>query len=341
MSEPVANLPPSIVAPVDSLEGAKEVLQAGACELYCGILPDLWIDKFGQGDLLTRRQGKHAHFSDFAQLEKLLVLADAFHASVALTLNVRYSHVCEKMVGKIAEQWEQIGGKRIIVCDIGLLLALERAGSGLRRHLSLMANVYNGSSVKFFRQLGVKRVILPRHLSFAEISEITSACPDMEYEILVMNQKCPFMDGFCGFYHDQCLAHDVPVDFDYEHGAAGQIVRSLDVDYEGHGCRLPWQDRQGRPIRCLGDVSTAEPVCGACDLNELSRLGIDFLKIAGRGVDSGYIADTVKFLGKACTMDCTDHIRQLYADIFSVPCRPRSCYFTDSQRKTASGYEGK
>lgn len=36
----------NILAPVDSFEGLKMLIAAGATELYCGYMTDEWIAKF-------------------------------------------------------------------------------------------------------------------------------------------------------------------------------------------------------------------------------------------------------------------------------------------------------
>lgn len=50
-------------------------------------------------------------------------------------------------------------------------------------HLSVQANAVNWATVKFWKQMGLTRVILSRELSLEEIEEIRTQVPDMEIEI--------------------------------------------------------------------------------------------------------------------------------------------------------------
>jgi putative protease len=64
-------------------------------------------------------------------------------------------------------------------------------------HLSVQTNTMNWSSVEFWYNLGVKRVILSRELSLEEIQEIHDRVPGMELEAFVHGSICIAYSGRC------------------------------------------------------------------------------------------------------------------------------------------------
>lgn len=64
-------------------------------------------------------------------------------------------------------------------------------------HLSVQANAVNWATVKFWKQMGLTRVILSRELSLEEIEEIRQQVPDMELEIFVHGALCMAYSGRC------------------------------------------------------------------------------------------------------------------------------------------------
>lgn len=325
-----------IVAPVCSVREAEQVLDAGADELYCGAMLDDWVNVFGDADLLSRRQGRLSHIGSRDELATLVRLASDADRPVALTLNARYSRVTEPAVLALAEMWEEIGGKSVIVTDLGVLLALSKRHSRLKPHLSLLAGVFNSNSVAFFARLGISRVVLPRDLTIEETSALIAGFPQMEYEMLVLNQRCQFVDGFCGFYHGTRLPGDVPAAFDYEIPASGAmpVVHSHDPEYEGHGCQIAWQTEHG-PVRHARHNDYYAPHCAACCLRDLRQAGVRYFKIAGRAYPTEIVARSVRFLREAIDISSTgdgsektnNQLRHLYTRTFGESCDPSRCYY--------------
>jgi len=64
-------------------------------------------------------------------------------------------------------------------------------------HLSVQANTMNHAAVKFWKSVGLSRVILSRELSLDEVEEIRQECPDMELEVFVHGALCMAYSGRC------------------------------------------------------------------------------------------------------------------------------------------------
>ncbi|MDD4913655.1 MAG: tRNA 5-hydroxyuridine modification protein YegQ [Methylococcales bacterium] len=90
-----------------------------------------------------------------------------------------------------------MGPDALIMADPGLIMMTRERWPQMPIHLSVQANTVNYASVKFWRQMGVERVILSRELSLDEIEEIRQQCPDTELEVFVHGALCIAYSGRC------------------------------------------------------------------------------------------------------------------------------------------------
>lgn len=85
----------------------------------------------------------------------------------------------------------------LIMSDPGLIMMVRETFPEMAIHLSVQANAVNWASVKFWRHMGLTRVILSRELSLEEIEEIRQHVPDMELEVFVHGALCMAYSGRC------------------------------------------------------------------------------------------------------------------------------------------------
>jgi len=135
------NNAPKIIAPVCSIESIAPLFEAGADEIYFGVMPEEWTKNYGMGDLLTRRQSKYAHFSSITSMDEIVQTANQYKRKATLVLNSRYSNAQLPFVYQQIENWEKAGGHSLMVADMELLQWLDKHKSHLERHLSIMAGV--------------------------------------------------------------------------------------------------------------------------------------------------------------------------------------------------------
>ena len=64
-------------------------------------------------------------------------------------------------------------------------------------HLSTQANATNWTTVEFWKNIGVNRVILSRELRLKEIAEIHTQVPDIKLESFVHGAICIAYSGRC------------------------------------------------------------------------------------------------------------------------------------------------
>ncbi|ELA09384.1 protease [Moraxella macacae 0408225] len=85
----------------------------------------------------------------------------------------------------------------LIMSDAGMIMMVREAFPHQAIHLSVQANAVNWATVKFWRQMGVERVIVSRELSLKEIGEIITQVPDMQIEVFVHGALCMAYSGRC------------------------------------------------------------------------------------------------------------------------------------------------
>lgn len=180
MKKPVL---PELLSPAGNLEKLKFALAYGADAVYAG------LPRFS---LRTRE-------NDFRE-ESLIEGIRYAHErgrKVYLTLNI-YAHNV-KIDGFIKElekviAWNPDG---LIMADPGLIYQARKRIGNIPIHLSTQANATNWTAVEFWRDMGVKRIILSRELRLKEIGEIHTRVPGVELESFVHGAICIAYSGRC------------------------------------------------------------------------------------------------------------------------------------------------
>ena len=86
----------------------------------------------------------------------------------------------------------------LIMSDPGLIMLVRENFPNIDIHLSVLSQCGKlGLLVKFWKQMGLTRVILSRELSIDEIAEIRQQVPDIELEIFVHGALCMAYSGRC------------------------------------------------------------------------------------------------------------------------------------------------
>jgi collagenase-like PrtC family protease len=333
---------PKILAPVSALDEVAILAEAGADEIYCGCLPADWAKDYGASDTLTRRQGTVANFGTLREILSVPQVAARLHLRCALTLNVAYTRDQTPRAMHVAEQWREAGGHAIIVSDVEFLLNLQQRGLPIERHLSILAGVFNSQAVSFFRTLGVSRIVLPRSLSIDEMARIARHHAGFEFGAIILNEKCEFIDGLCGFYHGTAFPPGTVSCFEYRECPGGNVPRTFSHDpaYVGHGCQIPFVADACGAIEHADRDDEHRPACGACVIPGLAEAGIHYLKIAGRGLPSDLKLRAVRFIRSSVDASIANHdqprrpsvaLKRLYSRTFGCSCDSTSCYYSHGQ----------
>jgi putative protease len=174
---------PELLLPAGTLDKMRTAYAFGADAVYAG-QPRYSLrarnNEFQLGELQTGIREAHA-------LGKKL-----FVASNLMPHNAKVKTYMADMQPVIAMQPDAL-----IMADPGLIAMVRERWPEMAIHLSVQANTVNHAAVKFWKSLGLTRVILSRELSLDEIEEIRQQCPDIELEVFVHGALCIAYSGRC------------------------------------------------------------------------------------------------------------------------------------------------
>ncbi len=189
----------------------------------------------------------------------------------------------------------------LIMSDPGLIDMVRETWPEQAVHLSVQSNTVNWAAVRFWKKLGLTRIILSRELSLDEVAEIRQQCPDIDLEVFVHGALCIAYSGRCllsGYFNHRDPNQGTCTNscrWDYKvHTPAEQPVQFMDRDAEilleekqRPGELMPIEeDEHGTYIMNSKDLRAIEHV------HRLVEIGIDSLKIEGRTKSPYYVART-------------------------------------------------
>ena len=191
----------------------------------------------------------------------------------------------------------------LIMGDPGLITLAREHWPDLPLHLSVQANTTNAAAVRFWRSVGVRRVILSRELSLEEIAEIREDCPDTELEVFVHGALCIAHSGRCllsGYFNHRDANQGACTNacrWEYRVGVAADADAGSQYVLEETtrpGQFMPvFEDEQGTYVMNAKDLRAVEHVA------RLVAIGVDGLKIEGRTKSAYYVARTAQVYRRA------------------------------------------
>jgi putative protease len=210
---------------------------------------------------------------------------------------------------------EKLGVDAVIVADIGVAAHAAANHPALRLHLSVQAGASSPEAIRYYcREFDVKRVVLPRILTVAEISGIHRQIP-CEIEAFVFGNIGMMAEGRCsltsyvtGVSTNMDGVCSPASQVEYVRDAAGGMESRLGgfaIDCFGA------EESAGYPTICKGRYRTharAEPYYAFEEprslnlselLPELIRAGVTAFKIEGRQRSRAYVQEVVSAFRRA------------------------------------------
>jgi len=235
----------------------------------------------------------------------------------------------------------------IIVADMGVAAYACREYPQLRLHLSVQAGASSPEAIRFHcEEFGIRRVVLPRILTVAEIADVHRQIP-CEIEAFVFGNigmmaegRCSLTNYVCGLSTNMDGVCSPAADVRYEEDAERNLTTKLGpfvID------RFAGGESAGYPTICKGrylcDVRNEpyyafeEPVTLNLSalLPDLMRAGVTALKIEGRQRSRAYVRAVVSAFRKAVD----DIMAGRDASLASLLA------LTEGQRETQGAYRSK
>ena len=307
---------PELLSPAGTLKSMRHAFAYGADAVYAGV---------PRYSLRVRNNT----MSKDNNLNKGIEEAHAMGKKLYVAANV-FPHN-DKIKSYINDMEEVVAGKpdALIMADPGLIMLTREKWPDMPIHLSVQMNTMNYQSVKFWKSMGVERIILSRELSLDEVERIRQECPDIELEVFVHGALCIAYSGRCllsGYFSHRdanqgtCTntcrwkysAHEaeetetgdiLPIqaferpplfsDSDQERHPLADKVYFLEEENRKGELMPVYEDEHGTYIMNSKDLRAIEHV------ERLVKMGIDCLKIEGRTKSHYYVARTAQAYSRA------------------------------------------
>ena len=354
----------NIMSPVSSANEVDDLMEAGARELYCGVLSRGWSADYTNIAAPNRREWTVSNLKDLTELKNVIALAHSWKGKVNLVLNALYTRKQYPKLCEFLEEVRPLNPDAVIVADPGLMLLIRQMRWDIPIHASTGCTVFNVRAARFFHQMGAARVIFPRQNTVSEMVDLAGKIDFMEKEAFIFNSGCRNIDGFCTFHHgvNEVLKKDswkllkkLGLDFRFltmlwrlPRSAAIKLTRAVDCMPDS-ACLLNYKvefdkgedDPDAKALKSWLESGFnfffGLDTCGSCALYKLYHAGIDAVKIVGRENptdkklrDVRYIAGMLKYLEeeKPGEEEFKSLCRKEYGRFFGYPCGGW-CYYPE------------
>ena len=287
---------PELVCPAGTPASLRTAVEAGADAVYCGFqgptnarnFPGL---NFTRDEMSSSVDWAHNHGA------KVLAAVNSFPTAGRTEI---WKNAIDDAVS--------IGVDAVIIADIGMADYMHKTHPDQRMHLSVQAGASSAEAINFYcERFDIKRVVLPRILTVAEIKNVHDAIP-CEIEAFVFGNIGMMAEGRCSLTsYVTGLSTNMdgvcsPANFvNYEEDEDKNLTTKLgDFTIDCIAC----DENAGYPTICKGRYNThekqeyyafEEPVSLNLTrlLPDLMRAGVTALKIEGRQRSKAYIRSVV------------------------------------------------
>ena len=247
-----------IVAPAGNMERFYSAISATADEIYLG------LKGFG-----ARRNAENFTVEE---LKQAIDYAHLRGSRIFLTLNTIMTNREIELLYPTLKDLYNYGLDAIIVQDIGYAEYLHKNFPNIEIHGSTQMTVANYYEINYLKELGFKRIVLPRELTFEEIKEIREHT-DMELEVFVSGSLCISFSGNC--YMSSFIGG--------RSGNRGMCAQP---------CRKEYKTSCGEKSYFL---SPKDQLYGLDEIKKLQEIGVESIKVEGRMKDVSYVYETVSY----------------------------------------------
>ncbi len=262
---------PELLAPAGSLNKLKIAITYGADAVYVG------------GEEFSLRVAAE-NFSP-EELCEGVKFAHERGKKVYLTANIIPHNADISEYEKFLKKYMTAGFDAVILSDLGMFQLTREIAPELEIHVSTQANNVNFKSAETWYNMGAKRVILAREMSFDEIAEIRKRTPEgLELEAFIHGAMCISYSG-------RCLLSNYMTNRDSNLGACS------------HPCRWKYhlveETRPGEYMPVFENergtfIYNSKDLCMIEHIDKLIESGLDSFKIEGRVKTEYYLATVVK-----------------------------------------------
>ncbi len=338
--------------------------EAGATELYCGLMRPEVQKKYTNVFSLNSRHVGEANLAGFEPLRKVIGAAHDRGMKVFVTYNAIYPAEQFDTVVEELESTLETGPDGLIVADIPLISYLHERHPEVRLVISTFGGAFNSHTARLYQSMGASRVTLPRHLTLDEIKTVSDAVPGAGFEVFVMSERCYFPNSLCRFEHASYRVKGGLV------STATNVLRSLlgrrmsfvsgsynnrlinavqdrMVSNSGMMCCREYEAdlldaaggvvESGLPFRFFNTWNNFREACGLCALYDIAAMeNVVSVKIVGRQsltsrkvADTGMVGMALDLLeSKPSREEFEKEMKVLRKEYYPHYCGPEYCYYS-------------
>ncbi len=276
----------NIMVPISDIDMINELSEAGADEFYFGFYDYTWNRIYGNFEEINRMSsfGSKSNF-DYNMIESVIKKIHSNKKKAFITFNSpSYSIEEIGLIKKYLNKIKQIGIDGIIVGDISLINLV--LSYDLPVILSTMLGAYNSEIIKFYNEMGIKRIIIPRDVQIEDIEKMVKNFPNIDFEVFIMRNGCKYSDSNCMSFHSRKYGAMCS----YIDNSKQHIISNCDNDFE--------YMKKVYENNLLFKQAFHKSACGICAIKRFLDMGIHSVKIVGRADNPNQIIRDVKLIKK-------------------------------------------
>lgn len=263
---------PELLAPAGSEESLHAAVENGADAVYFGIA--------GTGNFNARVRAKNISLDKLAETVTFL---HRRNVRAYLTLNTLVFSDELPAVESLLREFTKARVDAVLVQDLGIARLAHELCPSLTLHASTQMSLTSSEAFSLAARAGIRRVVLPRELSIAQIRQLRSAT-DLELEAFVHG-------ALCISYSGQCLTSLALGGRSANRGCCAQPCRMLYTLIDG-------------AESIAGHLFSPTDLATLPLLHDLIAAGVCSLKIEGRLKPPEYVAEVTRIYREAIDVIC-------------------------------------
>lgn len=267
-----------LLAPAGDLERLKIALKYGADAVY-----------IGYKELSLRANAINFTYDE---IKEAVSFAHNLGKKVYVTVNIVVHNNELSKIDENIKKLSEIGVDALIISDPSIFKYAKKYN--IEIHLSTQASTMNYKAALFYKNEGVKRIVLARECDRQSIKDIIDKT-NMDIEVFIHGAMCAGISG-------RCVMSNVLTNRDANRGGCSQICR-WDFDLLDENKNLLKGDK---PFTfCSKDLSMIEYI------KDMISIGIKSFKIEGRMRSSYYLATIISVYRKVidnCMKQKSDNV---------------------------------
>ncbi|MCJ8323604.1 MAG: U32 family peptidase [Hyphomicrobiales bacterium] len=288
---------PELVCPAGTPASMRTAVEAGADAVYCGFQ-----------NATNARNFPGLNFTP-DEMQKSIIHAHKNDTKILLAINTNPPAGKIQLWKDAVDLGAKFGVDAFIVADMGVASYIAAHHPNIRLHLSVQAAASTPEALNYYcQQFGVKRVVLPRILTIAEIKAIMQQV-ECEVETFIFGNHGLMVEGRCSLTN---YVTGLSTNMDGVCSPASQVKYEQDEDKnlstilgeytidcfdkgENAGYPTICKGRYRTPVRDAGYYAFEEPLSLNVSnlLPELMQIGVSALKIEGRQRSRAYVKKVV------------------------------------------------